>query len=63
MNLKVILILLQVKNLANKHLSDYEIHYAGQPYHMSLPALIKKIITILMSMGMVIMFYYFIAEF
>ena len=50
-------IVLQVKNLANKHLSDYEIHYAGQPYLAGeTPALIKKDVTILMSIGVVIMF-------
>ena len=50
-------IVLQVKNLANKHLSDYEIHYAGQPYLAGeTPALIKKDVTILMSIGVVIIF-------
>ena len=50
-------IVLQVKNLANKHLSDYEIHYAGQPYLAGeTPALIKKDVTILMSIGVAIMF-------
>ena len=47
----------QVKNLANKHLSDYEIYYAGQPYLAGeTPALIKKDVTTLMSIGVVIMF-------
>ena len=46
-----------VKKLAEQYLSDYEIHFAGQPYLAGeTPALIKKDVSTLMSIGIVIMF-------
>ena len=46
-----------VKKLAQQYLSDYEIHFAGQPYLAGeTPALIKKDVSTLMSIGIVIMF-------
>ena len=50
-------IVIQVKDLAYKHLGNYDIHFAGQPYLAGeTPALIKKDVTTLMSIGIIIMF-------
>lgn len=47
----------QVKYLANQYLGDYEIHFAGQPYLAGeTPNLIKKDVSYLMAIGIVIMF-------
>jgi len=50
-------IVLQVKDLAYKHLGDYDIHFAGQPYLAGeTPGLIKKDVSTLMLIGIIIMF-------
>ena len=50
-------IVLQVKDLAYKHLGNYDIHFAGQPYLAGeTPALIKKDVSTLMLIGIIIMF-------
>jgi uncharacterized protein len=47
----------QVKSLAYKYLGDYEIHFAGQPYLAGeTPNLIKKDVSSLMAIGIIIMF-------
>jgi len=47
----------QIKNLAYKYLGDYEIHFAGQPYLAGeTPDLIKKDVSYLMAIGIIIMF-------
>jgi predicted RND superfamily exporter protein len=47
----------QIKNLAYEYLGDYEIHFAGQPYLAGeTPDLIKKDVSYLMSIGIIIMF-------
>ncbi|OUT42808.1 MAG: hypothetical protein CBB66_00145 [bacterium TMED6] len=50
-------IVAQVKSLAYQYLGDYEIHFAGQPYLAGeTPNLIKKDVSYLMAIGIVIMF-------
>ncbi len=50
-------IVLQVKDLAFEHLGDYDIHFAGQPYLAGeTPSLIKKDVSTLMLIGIIIMF-------
>ena len=50
-------IVAQVKALAYQYLGDYEIHFAGQPYLAGeTPNLIKKDVSYLMAIGIVIMF-------
>ena len=50
-------IVLQVKDLAYQYLGDYDIHFAGQPYLAGeTPALIKKDVSTLMAIGIIIMF-------
>ena len=50
-------IVLQVKDLAFDHLGDYDIHFAGQPYLAGeTPSLIKKDVSTLMLIGIIIMF-------
>ena len=50
-------IVLQVKDLADQHLGDYDIHFAGQPYLAGeTPGLIKKDVSTLMLIGIIIMF-------
>ena len=50
-------IVFEVKDLADKHLGNYHIHFAGQPYLAGeTPALIKKDVSTLMLIGIVIMF-------
>ena len=50
-------VVLQVKNLAYEHLGDYDIHFAGQPYLAGeTPGLIKKDVSALMAIGIIIMF-------
>ena len=50
-------IVLQVKDLAYQYLGDYDIHFAGQPYLAGeTPGLIKKDVSTLMLIGIVIMF-------
>ena len=45
-----------IKDLAYKHLGDYEIYFAGQPYLAGeTPSLIKKDVSILMGLGILIM--------
>ena len=47
----------QIKNLAYEYLGDYEIHFAGQPYLAGeTPDLIKKDVSYLMAIGIIIMF-------
>ena len=47
----------QIKNLAYEYLGDYEIHFAGQPYLAGeTPNLIKKDVSSLMAIGIIIMF-------
>ena len=48
---------MQVKDLADQHLGDYDIHFAGQPYLAGeTPGLIKKDVSTLMLIGIIIMF-------
>lgn len=50
-------IVFEVKDLAYKHLGNYDIHFAGQPYLAGeTPALIKKDVSTLMLIGIIIMF-------
>ena len=50
-------IVLQVKDLADQYLGDYDIHFAGQPYLAGeTPGLIKKDVSTLMLIGIIIMF-------
>jgi len=50
-------IVTQVKSLADKYLGDYDIHFAGQPYLAGeTPNLIKKDVSSLMAIGIIIMF-------
>jgi len=50
-------IVTQIKNLAYQYLADYEIHFAGQPYLAGeTPNLIKKDVSSLMAIGILIMF-------
>ena len=50
-------IVTQVKSLADKYLGDYDIHFAGQPYLAGeTPNLIKKDVSSLMAIGLIIMF-------
>ncbi len=50
-------IVAQVKDLASQHLGDYDIHFAGQPYLAGeTPGLIKKDVSTLMLIGIIIMF-------
>jgi len=50
-------IVFQVKDLAGQHLGDYDIHFAGQPYLAGeTPGLIKKDVSTLMLIGIIIMF-------
>ena len=45
-----------IKDLAYKHLGDYEIYFAGQPYLAGeTPSLIKKDVSTLMGLGILIM--------
>ena len=45
-----------IKDLAYKHLGDYEIYFAGQPYLAGeTPSLIKKDVATLMGLGILIM--------
>ena len=46
-----------IKDLAQTHLGDYEIHFAGQPYLAGeTPSLIKTDVSTLMIIGIIIMF-------
>ena len=50
-------IVTQIKSLADKYLGDYDIHFAGQPYLAGeTPNLIKKDVSSLMAIGIIIMF-------
>lgn len=50
-------IVIQVKELADNWLGDYDIHFAGQPYLAGeTPGLIKKDVSTLMAIGIIIMF-------
>ena len=50
-------IVTQVKSLAYQYLGDYDIHFAGQPYLAGeTPNLIKKDVSSLMAIGIIIMF-------
>ena len=50
-------IVVQVKELADNWLGDYDIHFAGQPYLAGeTPGLIKKDVSTLMAIGIIIMF-------
>jgi len=47
----------KVKDLAYQYLGDYDIHFAGQPYLAGeTPSLIKKDVSTLMAVGIIIMF-------
>ena len=47
----------KVKDLAHQYLGDYDIHFAGQPYLAGeTPSLIKKDVSTLMAIGIIIMF-------
>ena len=50
-------IVMQIKSLAYQYLGDYDIHFAGQPYLAGeTPNLIKKDVSSLMAIGIIIMF-------
>ena len=50
-------IVVQIKSLAYQYLGDYDIHFAGQPYLAGeTPNLIKKDVSSLMAIGIIIMF-------